>query len=344
MEFTGKTIILGAPKHYDFDKFIEQELINLGFMVINISFHNNQYKYKNIFERIECFLVNNILWKRLWKRQHKAKIEFRANERYLNEKLQVVVKADYLLLIRPDVYPISFIYSLKAKASKLVAYQWDGLNRFPEVYSRINLFDRFFVFNGKDLYTPSVLPMTNFYPVALNRNLYDRELKSDVFYAGYFISKRTNMIAKLIKDFEQLGLDFKYHLFHKKKKDLAGKTYGFKVTNEQLNYLQNIRYTYNTKTILDLVSPEHEGLSFRVFEAIGFDKKLITTNYKVKEYDFYHPNNIMIWQNNDIKELEDFLNKPYILSSIVIKEKYSFTNWIKYALGEGNYITVNIPT
>lgn len=337
--FNEKTIILGAPKHYGLDRFIEQELTNIGFKVINISFHNNQFKYKNIFERIECFVMKNIFWKR----QYKTKIEFRANKNHLNEKLKHIVKADYLLLIRPDVYPINFICKLREKANKLIAYQWDGLARFPEVYDRIKLFDRFFVFNGKDLSVPSVLPITNFYPVALNSNLDDEQIKSDVFYAGYFIRNRANMFAILMNSCEQLGLKITYHLFHKNKHDKDGKIYGFKVSNSHLNYVQNLRYIYNTKIILDLVSPEHEGLSFRVYEAIGFEKKLITTNPKVKEYDFYHPNNILVWQNNYIKELEDFLNKPYISPSFQIKEKYSFTNWIKYALDEGDYTALTIP-
>ena len=72
---------------------------------------------------------------------------------------------DYTLLIRPDIYPIDVIEKLKEKSHKIVAYQWDGLHRFPAVYSCIHLFDRFFIFDKEDLKTKKydVLPLTNFY-------------------------------------------------------------------------------------------------------------------------------------------------------------------------------------
>jgi hypothetical protein len=40
---------------------------------------------------------------------------------------------DFALFIRPDYYPIHFIASLRNQCKKMMAYQWDGIHRFPEV-------------------------------------------------------------------------------------------------------------------------------------------------------------------------------------------------------------------
>jgi hypothetical protein len=71
----------------------------------------------------------------------------------------------------------------------------------------------------------------------------------------------------------------------------------------------------------------HSGLSFRVFEAIGYSRKLITNNNEVKSYDFYHPNNIYVL-DNDERTLGEFLNVPYAEIHPEIVDRYNFDNWI----------------
>lgn len=44
-----------------------------------------------------------------------------------------------------------------------------------------------------------------------------------------------------------------------------------------------------------------------------------------------------------IAELKEFLEKPYEPLPIEIKQKYSFTNWIKYIFDEKPYQEINLP-
>ncbi len=336
--FDGKTIILGAPKHFSLDGVIETELRNLGFNILNISFYSDGFRYKHLLQRIECFICRDILGIK----EYKNKIRFNANKEWMEAQLQNMPVADYALIIRPDVYPVDFLKTLRAKTKKLIAYQWDGLDRYPNVYKCIGLFDRFFVFDGDDLGVRSVMPITNYYPVACSDHLrYDEALQSDVLYTGTYSKHRIDVLGHIIHDLRSLGQNVRYHLHHKKQRYIE--PYDLWTTKRTLGYEQNIKYAYNTKIILDLVNPEHRGLSFRFFEAIRFEKKLITTNQKVVEYDFYHPNNIFVWNDSNIRELESFINKPYVPVPVEIKEKYSFRNWLKYALDEGKYTRLSIP-
>ena len=72
----------------------------------------------------------------------------------------------------------------------------------------------------------------------------------------------------------------------------------------------------------------HNGLSFRFFEALKYEKKIITDNFSVKEYDFYNPNNIFILHKDNLENLETFLHSDYQKLPPELVEKYSFSSWI----------------
>ena len=104
------------------------------------------------------------------------------------------------------------------------------------------------------------------------------------------------------------------------------------ITREAISYSENLKWVFNSKLILDFAHSTdiHRGLSFRPFEALGYSKKLITTNQHIIEYDFYCEDNILIY-NSDVcvQELSAFVSKPYFPIDDSLRKKYSFTNWYK---------------
>ncbi|SDE27655.1 hypothetical protein SAMN05421544_10631 [Riemerella columbipharyngis] len=69
---------------------------------------------------------------------------------------------------------------------------------------------------------------------------------------------------------------------------------------------------------------------------------MITNNLSIRNYDFYNPNNIFIIENKKLEGLEDFLMKKYEVNQ-EIKEKYSFSNWIKYVLDIKPHKEITLP-
>jgi hypothetical protein len=334
--FEGKTIIMGVPKLFKLDSLIDDELRAVGFKTINISVHNNTFRYKNVLQRIENFIAKRILKKR----NYKQYLNFKQARNSILKTLQPVHDADFILIIRPEVYPFNFLKELKKKGKKMIGYQWNGLSRYPHTRQYIPLFDQFYVFDSADLKEPSVLPLTNFFPTTIQATVNEMD-KSDVFYVGSFYSNRMAALCDILSKCEALGLHVRYHIYSKRTKKSV--PCGLTVTKAMLSYQQNIQYTYNTKVLLDLKIDEHEGLSFRVLESVGLSKKLITTNSRVRDYDFFHPDNILIWDGQSKEELESFIEKPYVFLSEHIKNKYSFKNWIQYVLGVGSYTPITLP-
>ena len=75
------------------------------------------------------------------------------------------------------------------------------------------------------------------------------------------------------------------------------------------------------------------GLTIRVFEALGAEKKLITTNTDIVNYDFYCEENIYVYDG--MFDLEaPFFKMPYKKIEQDIYEKYSLRNWLSILLRE----------
>jgi len=59
------------------------------------------------------------------------------------------------------------------------------------------------------------------------------------------------------------------------------------------------------------------------------EKKIITTNQSVIGYDFYKPENIFIWQNENTIPSKEFFTTPYSPVAGEIVNKYSLQNWVQ---------------
>lgn len=65
---------------------------------------------------------------------------------------------------------------------------------------------------------------------------------------------------------------------------------------------------------------------------MGLHKKLITTNFNIKEYDFYNENNILVIDSENPKINLAFFEKPYEEIPTEILKKYIINGWIENML------------
>lgn len=96
----------------------------------------------------------------------------------------------------------------------------------------------------------------------------------------------------------------------------------------QMNYEQVIDLILKSNCIIDVPQNNQEGMTARVLEALFWDKKLITTNAIVKEYEFYNESNIFVWDNPKKGDILEFFEKPVINVDYETKKKYSFQSWL----------------
>lgn len=316
------------PHHFNIYEGFVANLEKLGFEIELLYTSGHDFRYKNIFQKITNFLRKTFLGDKGYKQTLKDKFDDESLGKALSK---IDKKVDYTLVIRPDYFSAEMIQFLKSKTNQLVAYQWDGLDRYPKVKELIPLFDRFFLFDVDDYKTykltySNVFPTTNFYfdfegaiPETKNK---------EVFFIGSFIENRIDEIVHLTKIFNDLHLNTKINLLYFDDETLLKyKDTGINFINKGYTYLEALEKVKKAEFVLDFVDSVHNGLSFRVFESVGFRKKLVTNNNLVKNYDFYHPNNIFVL-NNNFDDLEIFLQLPYVAIDEDIVKKYGFGNWI----------------
>ncbi|MFV0248639.1 MAG: hypothetical protein ACK5H1_06740 [Tenacibaculum sp.] len=340
-----KKIILGLPKTFSFFKIIKKNIEFYGYEVISICYEErHNFKYKNFPQRAYNFFRKTFLNDKNYKNKLKFKLYRDMIESVINS---IDGKVDYTLLIRADIYPIDVLNKLKKKSKKLIAYQWDGLHRFPAIYTHIKLFDRFFVFDKTDFNykKANLLPLTNFYFDYDKSTIPLEACENDIYFIGSLVHERMPQIINFINYVKNLDLKLDINIFYSNKCDRDKYAIkGVKYINKHMDYEDNIKFLKNSKIIVDFLNQTHRGLSFRTFEALCFDKKLITNNPEVKNYDFYNSNNIFIWNGNNIDKLEEFINLPYKKIDNSIKLKYSFKNWLNYVLDTNEYVPINFPT
>lgn len=334
-KFRGKSIIIAIPDHFGLPQRFKENLETIGFDVLVIP--------DNI--RVKIGLKNTLIhgYKKIikgdktFKRAVKAELKLSRQLSILNETNK---HFDYALFIRPDMFSPVLINTIKTRVNTLSAYQWDGLERFPLVYERIDMFDRFFVFDVNDLdKNEKLLPLSNFYfddiPISENR--------MDVYFVGTYMKNRIDILTALSQKLKKIGLSTSINLhISSGRKTKKLKNEPINIIKKPMSFKENLINLSMSKTILDFTNDIHYGISMRTFEALGYKKKLITNNTLVKKYDFYNPNNIFVIENNNLSGLENFLSLPYEDLPEGIKEKYSFTNWIKYVLNIQPHIQINL--
>ena len=164
---------------------------------------------------------------------------------------QINCKADFALFIRPDVYNKEILEIVKLKCNKMIAYQWDGMARFPIIYDFIKYFDRFFVFDKLDYNPPTfILPSTNFF-FDYSVNTYSTELY-DVFYTGTYVIQRMNNVLKLAVILEKLNLKTQINIFNANNDiDIRYRNPKINFVSSSISYQENLEMVKQSKILLD---------------------------------------------------------------------------------------------
>lgn len=316
-----KTFLLMMPDYSDFPNLFMDNLNKVGFLPFVITDNPSKFKYKGI-EKIINFSRKFFLKDREYKK--KLIEEHKLREYY--KKISQLDMLDYVLVIRPDAFPIPVIQELKKKTKKLIAYQWDGIEKFPEVKKYFHLFDTFFCFDSADEKN-NIKPITNFYfdcipPIYKDFNAQ----KPELYFVGLYWENREKKIDRFVSEVLKMEVELSIFIQYNDKSEI--KNPKIKYIKERITFLENLRNVEKADVLLDFVDPIHNGLSIRFFEAIYYKKKVITDNQTVKDYDFYHPDNIFVLDEN-FDQIDSFLNTPYRDLSEEIVKKYGFTNWIK---------------
>ncbi|SHL52566.1 hypothetical protein [Chryseobacterium polytrichastri] len=300
----SKKITLIYPFAYGYIDFVVQEL-HSHVTVTDIKTDSIKYKYPNLGVKI---------WNGITKLFGKN-----IKKEFFNKQIvqQIKEKQDIIFIIRPDLVDISLLKELKNNTDSFIAYYYDSCKKYPKQLEIAHFFDEIYSYEKEDIEEHNFIETTNF---IYDEKIASNEVKYDVFNISSYDS-RINEIDHISKVLFAAGLRIHFILFWFEKL-----SYPHLIsTTKYLSLEETKKIISESKAMIDIQRLDQKGLSFRTFESLGYRKKLITTNSMVKNYDFYHPNNMLIINSEDISthEIIEFLELPYIEISQNILDKYS---------------------
>lgn len=289
----------------------------------NFRYQNKSEKFIGFFRKI---FLNDRRFKKKLRLEHQNKI--------LLSSAQNLGYYETILVINTEYFEHRFIFELSKHTNNLKGFHWDGLNRSSDLYYKVKLFNEFFVFDKNDVNDEeNIYFLPNFYFDFPEEYLENETF--DLLYIGTFVEERLEKLLKLTNRLKMSGYNCKISLISFDKQVIKHwQNSDIDVSNSLIDYKENLEFAKKTKILLDLKLTIHNGLSFRFFEALKYEKKIITDNEDVRNYDFYESANIFILGIDSFEQLEIFINSPYKSIDENIKNQYSFTNWLETILNK----------
>lgn len=106
------------------------------------------------------------------------------------------------------------------------------------------------------------------------------------------------------------------------------------MSNDQFNKVLN-----SSEIILDSIDSRQDGLTARCTWALGAEKKIITDNKSIKDYDFYTPEQIFVvedFSDSTKKDLKLFMETTFVMKSENRQkiETFRIDNWVKFIMNK----------
>ena len=278
--------------------------------------------YENFGERLTNFFSKVFLGKNL---------KYQKRQKFVIEQLYKLGHQDQILVLNADTFDHSTLEYMKKSTNRFITFLYDNLDRFP-VQDKLHFFDKIYSFDDKDIEKHGFERLTNYnYLPFLSQE--KQNPSEDALYITSYDKKRIKQLEILSQKFEELRLKFDLYVIGKKSwKNKLMKPFSknkIVFTRKRINHENLPEFYKRTKVILDLMRENQYGLSFRVFEAMALEKKIITDNEKIKNYDFYNPNNILVLNKDFSNITKEFFETPYQSLPEEIYKKYTLKKWVE---------------
>lgn len=320
----GKKILYISPKFFNYENKIKNELKKLG---ASIDFYDD--RPANDFLTKVCIRLK---LKSIIKKRVHAYYESLYND--ISKK-----KYDYIFVVSPETLDFDKLLKIKEiqNKAKCILYMWDSFKN-KNSFNTIKLFDKVFSFDSRDVKKYDLIFLPLFYCNEYKKRLIKEDYKYDLSFVATAHSDRYKLAKDIRENLEKNGLKIYFYFYLPSKiiyriRKIFIKKYKYgKISDfsfQPLKQEEIINIFDNSNVILDINHPEQFGLTMRTIECLGSEKKLITTNQNIRNYDFYNPNNIFILDRENIKIDKSFFEKEYQSLSTELYEKYSLNNWLK---------------
>ena len=321
---TGKKILFFSPAFFNYECIIAEKTREMGAYV---DMYDVRAVTSAFYRAVLKISPSLFYWRSL--RYYSDVIEKNKDKNY-----------DYILIVKCDMTPASILVRLKEMYpnAKLCLYLWDSVENIPGIDSKFKFFDTLHSFDLKDCEKYQDLKFQPLFFCDQFRGTNSaNDYKYDISFIGTIHSDRYAVIKQVqrLADYNKLKCywflylqsKFIYYFYKMMKKEFRNTDKSmFRFEKKAATEIAEV--VAASKVVLDIQHPKQTGLTMRTLEMVGMNKKLITTNESIKQYDFYNCKNIAVVDRDNVDIPETFFKEKYIPLLDDVYEKYSLRNWI----------------
>ena len=251
-------------------------------------------------------------------------------------------------------HPIRDVFVIKAEAmsikslslmrksfpkARFTLYFWDSYRNMPANSSaKVDLFDRTFSFDPIDVAKDSRLAYRPLFFLNEYSTLASLEQDIDVLFVGTLHTDRYKVLRN-IENCIPKHLSFRKILYVRSRallglQGLANPgiwihpSKADEVIYKPLGKDAMVKLVARSRAVIDIERDVQAGYTMRTLEMLGAGKKLITTNPRVSQADFYDSQNIVVIDRKNPRIDPGFFEYPYRTPSAEIVRRYSIESWL----------------
>ncbi|PSU68067.1 hypothetical protein C9J22_18295 [Photobacterium phosphoreum] len=324
-DFTKKKILLFCPSFYNYHNLIKEELRFLGASVILYDERPSNSVIFKVFLRLglRTFISKSI-------------------DKYYDSIIENTNDITDVFFINSEAVSIEILHKIKEryKDAKFTLYMWDSISNKKNIPQIIPIFDKAYSFDPEDCNCiDSLIFEPLFYDKSFEK-IRNNKLRYDTCFVGSIHSDRLSIIKKMIN---YKNISIKYFLFSPSRffsyfKIITQSNINLKdieiISHNKISLDKVSDIVGDTKAIIDIQHPNQKGLTMRTFEVLGANKKLITTNEDIKNYDFYSSDNIFILKRDEniSEEINNFIKNDFDFKKNKKIKNQRIDNWLMRVL------------
>lgn len=331
----GMRILFVAPKFFGYEKLIKEELERLG---CRVDWHDDRPASTALVKALIRFRPELVSY--MSKNYFDHIID---DSRGKNYDVVFVIKGEALSVERLQRFRH---YQPKAQ---FLYYTWDSLKNFKDSREKLECFDKVYSFDRFDSLTNSKVKHLPLFYVRVYEELTKSSLKDivqdiDLLFLGSIHSDRYAVVKRIFNAAKQSlpNISTYAYFFYQSKwvftlRKLVDSRFMSipwrSIKWQSLNLKKTFAFISRSRILVDVHHLGQTGLTMRTIESLGAQKKLITTNADVINYDFYCPENICVVDRIYPVVPTSFLRIPYQALPSEIYYKYSLHFWLNEIFG-----------
>lgn len=250
-----------------------------------------------------------------------------------------------VLVIKGEALSPEIIFKMRQALprARFTLYFWDGYRNMPaDSLQKVPLFDRAYTFDPADANQDSRLTYRPLFYLNEYTQLPIISHDIDVLFIGTSHSDRYAVLSKLARAlppelrFERVLYMQSTKLYYARK--FADRSYWRARQDEfvfvPLRKAQVMSLISRARVVVDVERPVQTGYTMRTIEMLGSSRKLITTNPRIADADFYHPDNQIFIDRDAPVVPERFFHTSWQPQDPEILARYSLNGWLDEVLGQ----------